>query len=408
MVAIRIRGLRKYFGPRLEIDGPERPREAFRMLLNMAGFNLKPVTELENVQRTVAVSGHVLQGIDLDIEQGSVVCLTGPTGSGKSVLLQILAGIIPPTGGRIEIHGAVRPLVSLGSNLDERRSAADNIRDSPECAGSSAPEVDRYVDDVITFAGLRGFEDAPLRTYSTGMTMRLSVALALCGRPAIVLIDDVLAVGDIAFQEQCIDRVHDLKAEGCTVVAAFSDDALIQQVATRVITLGGGRIVADEPPLQWLRAADAASSADLSWQVQRNLPEDDVMALRSLTPDPVEEGTALHLTAAFEAKAADLHCRPFVSLARGKSVIFRSLFPRFLPVTEPGPIVFSVVVPTSGLPAADYALGVHMVTRQGNNVYTMKADDAVVLTVRRDEPAAEADAPPLLTMPMTWHVEAMT
>ena len=162
-IAIRIRGLTKYFGPRLEIDGPERPREAFRMLLNFAGLNLKPVTELDNVQRTVAVSGHVLQGIDLDIERGSVVCLTGPTGAGKSVLLQILAGVIPPTGGRIEIHGEVRPLVSLGSNLNALRSAVDNIRASPECAGAPSVEVDRYVDEIITFAGLRGFEDAPLR-----------------------------------------------------------------------------------------------------------------------------------------------------------------------------------------------------------------------------------------------------
>jgi hypothetical protein len=240
------------------------------------------------------------------------------------------------------------------------------------------------------------------------MAMRLSVALALCGRPSIVLIDDVLAVGDLAFQELCLDRVYELKAQGCTMVVAFSDESLIRQVATRVVTLGGGRIVGDEPSLRWLRTAAAGSKADLSWQVQRNLPEDDVMALRSITPDAVNDGGGLALAATFEAKAAGLRCRPFVSLARGRTVIFRSLFPRFLPVEEPGPLAFSVVVPTDGLPAADYAVGVHMVTRQGDAVYTMKAEEAVALTVGRDTAVAAPEGAPLLAMPMTWEVKAMT
>src|SRR6185503_2648826 len=96
MPAIRIKGIGKYFGPRLEIDGAERPREAWRALMGIAGVDLKPAAD-DEIQRTVAVAGHVLRDVTLDIEKGSVVCLTGPSGSGKSVLLSILAGVTGPT-----------------------------------------------------------------------------------------------------------------------------------------------------------------------------------------------------------------------------------------------------------------------------------------------------------------------
>lgn len=407
MLAIRIRGLGRYFGPRVEFDGSARPREAWRTLLRIAGVDVKQLTD-DNTQRTMAVAGHVLRDVSLDVEQGSVVCVVGPSGSGKSVLLQILGGVVAPTSGSIEFYGPVTSLLTIGDNLDDRLSAYENIQASGGQNDASAAERERYVREVIDFAELHGFEHAPLRTFSTGMTLRLGVALALCGRPSIVLIDDVLAVGDIAFQQKCIDRVHDLKAAGCTLMVAFGDDAVVQQLATRVITLGDGRIVSDTSTAKWAKVRNAGSAADVEWQVVQDLPEDEVMALRSIGVDAGrDEGVShLDLSMEFDAKLAGVRCRPSVFLMRGKTVVYRSLYPEFLMVTAARRLTWTVRIPTEILPSGTYAFMINMQTLQGNTVYAMKAHDAVTLTVRREgEPAADTPGTPVLAVDFPWEIE---
>ena len=407
MLAIRIRALGRYFGPRIEFDGSARPREAWRTLLRIAGLDVKELTD-DNTQRTMAVAGHVLRDISLDVEQGSVVCLTGPSGSGKSVLLQMLGGVIAPTAGSIEFYAPVVSLLSIGDNLDDRLSPYENIQASRGYLDAPPDEAVRYAREVIDFAELDGFEHAPLRTFSTGMTLRLSVALALCGRPSIVLIDDVLTVGDIAFQQKCIDRVDELKQAGCTLVVAFSDEALVQQIATRVITLGGGRIVSDTSTARWANVRNAGSAADVEWQVVQDLPEDDVMALRGIAVDAGsdDDGSHLDLSMEFDAKTAGVRCRPSVFLMRRKTVIYRSLAPEFLLVTAARRLTWVVRIPTQILPSGTYTFMINMQTVQGNTVYAMKAHDAVTLTIRREgEAASEASGTPVLAIDFPWEID---
>jgi ABC-type polysaccharide/polyol phosphate transport system ATPase subunit len=411
MLAIRISNLGCYFGPQLEIDGAERPREAWRSLRLIAGL---PAREpADGVQRTVPITGHVLRGLSLDIEQGSVVCLAGPSGSGKSVLLQILAGVLPPTEGRIELFAPVRPLVTLGDNVDEQHSAIDNIRSSPDyLAAASAEDAERYAAEVIEFAGLHEFEHVPLRTYSTGMLMRLSVAMALSGRPSIVLIDDVLTVGDLEFQQRCIDRVHALKAQGCTLVLAFSDDALVQQLATRIVTLGGGRVVSDTTPALWVTTSQTGGAADLSWEVASTLPEDDVMALQSVTVEAARDGDAssIDVGLTFDVRTGSreggTRCRPSIFVIRGpRLVVFRSLHPEFVTLTEPGTLAFGVRVPTDILPDEDYAITASMTTIVDGRVYSMKAD-IVKLSIRRGDRETAAGSP-LVALPLPWEIDIL-
>jgi ABC-2 type transport system ATP-binding protein len=406
MLAIRIRGLGRYFGPRVEFDGSARPREAWRTLLRIIGINMKELTD-DNTQRTMAVAGHVLRDISLEIEHGSVVCLTGPSGSGKTVLLQILSGVIPPTAGSIEFYGPVTSLLSVGENLDTRLTASENIRVSRGYLDAPPDERARYASEVIDFAELHEFEHVPLRTFSTGMMLRLSVALALCGRPSIVLIDDVLAVGDIAFQQKCLDRLDELKQAGCTLVVAFSDEELVQQLATRVITLGGGRIVSDSSSTQLPNVPNIGSTADIAWQIVQDLPEDDVMALRSIAVDAGQDDDRhFDLSMEFEPKTGGTRCRPSVFLMRGKMVIFRSLHPEFLLVTGGGRLTWSVRIPTQILPSGNYSLMINMQTLQGNTVYAMKAQDAVTLSIRRDgEPAEDTAGTPVLAIDFPWEIE---
>jgi ABC-type polysaccharide/polyol phosphate transport system ATPase subunit len=407
MVAIRIRGIGKYFGPSVEIDGAERPREAWRTLMRIAGFNINSVSD-DDIHRTVAVSGHVLRDVTLDIQQGSVVCLSGASGSGKSVLLSVLAGVSAPTTGCVEIYGAVSSLLSIGDNLNERLTAVENIRALPELQGATAEEAERFTSEVIEFAELEGFEHVPLRTYSTGMSLRLSVGLALCGGAPIVLIDDVFGVGDIAFQQKCIDRVHVLKKKGYTLVAAFSDELLVQQIATRVVTLEAGRVVSDAPPRYWATSRYASSAAEVEWSISSTLPEDDVMALRtvSVSAGGHDDETFITVASTFTAKAGQARCRPSIFLMRDRTVVFRSIYPQVIDVDAARDLLVAARIPTHMLPNGEYALTISMTTVIGRQVYSMKTQ-AVALTIRRPLEPTDQGTTALLAMTMAWEIESL-
>jgi hypothetical protein len=232
----------------------------------------------------------------------------------------------------------------------------------------------------------------------------------LCGAPSIVLIDNVLAVGDIGFQQRCLDRVLALRDAGSTLIVAFSDEAFVQRLATRVITLGSGRVVEDVPPLHWLTRRQHGSAADVTWEVLQSLPENELMALRSVGVGSGPDGQ-LEVCAAFEPKVGALRCRPLlsVSTAGGRAtVLFRSLFPDYVQARGPEILRFSVPVPTAMLPNGDYTIGFHLVSEDGDRVRAMKANDAVKLSIRRvADPVVETDRKPLLLPSFSWEVERL-
>lgn len=403
--AIRIRGLGKFVDVPVVMDGAGRPREAWRSLLRIAGIDL-PVVENDEITRTVTTRGHVLRDVSLDIERGSVVCLVGSPDS-ATALLRILAGEATPTSGRIEMQGETTSLLGA-EKVDTRRTAVEHIRSSRRVAGLPKRRVEAFIAEVIDFGELQGFEHAPLRTYSTGMVLRLGAALALCGSPDIVLIDDVLGVGDIGFQRKCVDRLSDLKAAGCTLVCAFSDEWLVRRAATRVVTFRDGRVVDDRSAAEWVMNASRGEGGSLVWDVQHLLPEDDLIALRALHPElqPGSE-TELRLTLAFEAKAAGLRCRPSIFLMRGRTVVFRSLFDRFLDLERPGLVNFVVGLPTEFLPKGTYGVGVSMTVAVNGAAHSLKAMDAIRLTVHRDGGVDAAGDLPAIAPSLPWHLERL-
>jgi ABC-type polysaccharide/polyol phosphate transport system ATPase subunit len=397
--AIRIRGVGKYIGPPVETDGVARPREAWRALLRIAGIELAP--DPADPQVTVGVPGHVLRDVSIDIMPGTVTCLAGISGSGKSVLLQILAGVLPPTTGRIEIYQPATTLLSVGDNVDTAATALENSRGVADERGIDGSA---FAAEVIEFAELAGFETAPLRTYSTGMLLRLSVALALCGRPALVLIDDVLAVGDISFQQKCVERLRQLRAQGTTLVIVSADPA-VQQLATRIVTLAGGRVIADSAQSPGRGSVENTSGGDLQWRLVENLPEDEVVTLVALHATEDVAAATLNVTATFVTKMDGLRCRPFIQLDSSLAALFRSTYPEFLPADAHERLSFTVSVPTAALPGGVFTIGVHMVTLRGQALYSLKANDAITLTVRRPGAGEEnEESQPELLPGLPWEV----
>jgi len=411
VIAIRIRDVGRYFGEPVIIDGGAQPGEAWRSLLRIAGITPRArLTDDEPLtQRVVTAPGHVLRDISVDIEHGSVTCLYGPSGCGKSVLLKILAGVIAPTRGRVEIYGDVARLLTSGDNVDQRMTAHENIQNFPLCRAATADVVERFQTEVIDFAELQGFEHVPLRTYSTGMLMRLNVALTLCSTASIILIDDVFAVGDIAFQQKVVDKLHALRAEGRTLVIASSDDMLIDKIATRILTLGNGLITNDAPPKRLTFDRPSSSTAEFDWHASDNFPENDVVALRAMQIESCRDAddTYLDVALAFEAKVPGARCRPSVTLRHQKKVMFRSLYPEQIELGDSRRFGCTVRIPLHILSSGTYLLTLDMHTYLRNNLYRLKARDAITLNVRHGADSPDDRRQPLLTVAFPWELESM-
>ena len=393
------------------MDGGAQPREAWRSLLRIAGF--KPKATLADdaslTQRVVTAPGHVLRDISVDIEHGSVTCLFGPSRCGKSVFLKILGGVIAPTSGRVELYGDVARLLTSGDNVDQRMTAHENIQNSPLYRATTADVAERFQSAVIDFAELRGFEDVPLRTYSTGMLMRLNVALTLCSTAPIILIDDVFGVGDIAFQQKVVDKLHALRAEGRTLVIASSDDALVEQIATRILTLGNGHIINDAPPRRLTIDRPFTSTAEFDWHASENFPENDVTALRAMQIETCRDGdhTYLDVRLAFESKVSGARCRPSITVRREKKVLFRSLYPEQIELTDPSRFACTVRIPLHILSSGTYLLTADMHTSIGGSLYQLEARDAIALNVRHEMDSSTERRKPLLTVAFPWELESM-
>lgn len=182
----------------------------------------------------------VLKGIDLLAGRGETIGLIGRNGSGKSTLLKIMAGIYQPTSGEVELTGRVSSLIELGAGFHPEFSGRENIFLNGAILGLSRDEIQSRYDRIVRFAGLEEFIDAPVRTYSSGMYIRLGFSVAVNVNPDILLIDEVLAVGDEAFSHKCEDKINEFKRSGKTIVIVSHDLSAIERFCHRAVWLEGG------------------------------------------------------------------------------------------------------------------------------------------------------------------------
>jgi lipopolysaccharide transport system ATP-binding protein len=189
-----------------------------------------------------------LQDVSFEIAPGRMVGLIGRNGSGKSTLLSLIGGIGKPDRGRIKTHGRIRALLDLGVGLHPDLTGRENVFISGVIAGLTRREVQRQFDSIVAFAELEPFIDNSLRTYSTGMRMRLGFAIAIHTFPEILLVDEVLAVGDVAFQKKCIEQIKQFKEAGCTILFVSHDETQVKRLCDDVAYLNKGKLVAYGEP----------------------------------------------------------------------------------------------------------------------------------------------------------------
>jgi lipopolysaccharide transport system ATP-binding protein len=185
-----------------------------------------------------------LRDVSLDLSQGRMAGIIGSNGSGKSTLLKVLGGILKPTTGQVSVRGRVAALIELGAGFHPEFTGRENIFVNGVLLGLSRGEIRARFDEIVAFAGLEPFVDNPVKTYSSGMYMRLGFAIAVTVDPDILLIDEVLAVGDEAFQHRCVGKIQEFKARGKTIVLVSHDLASIERLCDEAAWLDGGRLTA--------------------------------------------------------------------------------------------------------------------------------------------------------------------
>jgi len=191
---------------------------------------------------------HVLKGISFDIKKGEFFGIVGRNGSGKSTLLKLLAGIYTPNAGHIQTYGTLTPFIELGVGFNPELTGRENVFLNGALLGFSRKEMETKYDDIVEFAELSRFMDQKLKNYSSGMQVRLAFSIAIRAQSDVLILDEVLAVGDEAFQQKCIDIFEKYKSEKKTVVLVTHDMGTVRRFCSRAMLIQGGEMVAIGEP----------------------------------------------------------------------------------------------------------------------------------------------------------------
>jgi len=231
--AITLRSVGKHYG-RAGADRPQTLKET-----TLRGF------KTGRKERFWAV-----QDVSLDVTAGRTVGIIGPNGAGKSTLLRLIAGVERPDSGTVEVQGRIGALLELGASFHLELTGVENIMLSSVVAGLTRREARARLPDIVEFAQLEDFINSPLRTYSTGMVMRLAFSIASHVEPDVLVVDEALSVGDLSFQQRCIERMYAFRAAGITIMFVSHDPARIRELCDEVVWLRGGRVAAAGPPME--------------------------------------------------------------------------------------------------------------------------------------------------------------
>lgn len=226
-----------------------------------------------------------LRDVSFNIKHGEIVGFIGRNGAGKSTLLKILTRITPPTRGQAEIRGRVASLLEVGTGFHQELTGRENIFLNGTILGMTKREVERKFDEIVDFSGVERFIDTPVKRYSSGMAVRLAFAVAAHLEPEILIIDEVLAVGDASFQKKCISKMQDVRKQGRTILFVSHNMPAVAMLCTRAILLSGGTVAMDGAPHDVISRylnSDAGAPSIREWPDASLAPGGEVARLRSI------------------------------------------------------------------------------------------------------------------------------
>lgn len=188
---------------------------------------------------------YALQDVSFSVKKGESLALIGANGSGKSTMLKIIAGVLQPSSGKARIQGSIAPLIELGAGFDMDLTARENIFLNGAVLGYSRSFIEKNFDDIVGFAELEDFVDVPVKNYSSGMVARLGFSIATQVKADILIVDEILAVGDFMFQQKCYERMEKMLSGGTTLLFVSHDAEQVKKLCNRAIWLDHGHVMAD-------------------------------------------------------------------------------------------------------------------------------------------------------------------
>lgn len=186
---------------------------------------------------------HALRGVSFEVDHGESLAVIGANGAGKSTLLSLVSGLSVPDKGTVKVNGAVAPLLELGSGFHHDLTGRENVFLNAALLGFNEKQTRAMLDEIVDFAGVRDFIEEPLRTYSSGMMLRLAFSIAVNVDPDILIIDEVLAVGDTDFQAKCHDRIHGFRQAGKTFLCVSHNKAILLELCDRALWIDQGELM---------------------------------------------------------------------------------------------------------------------------------------------------------------------
>jgi lipopolysaccharide transport system ATP-binding protein len=276
---IKVEGL----GKRYRIGAQQSPYGSLRETL--AGAVRAPLRLVRRNRRGARPTFWAVKDVSFDVQPGEVVGVIGRNGAGKSTLLKLLSRITEPTTGRIELYGRVGSLLEVGTGFHPELSGRENIYLNGAILGMARAEIARKFDEIVAFAEMAKFVDTPVKHYSSGMYLRLAFAVAAHLEPEILIVDEVLAVGDIRFQRKCLDKMQDVGKQGRTVIFVSHNMPAVTRLCPRTILLDGGTVVRDGPSSQVVSAylsTGLGTTAARTWPDDATAPGNEIVRLRAV------------------------------------------------------------------------------------------------------------------------------
>jgi ABC-2 type transport system ATP-binding protein len=254
-----------------------------------------------------------LRGVSFDIDSGTTVGLVGPNGSGKSTLLKMVGGILQPTSGTVSVRGRIAALLELGAGFHPDLTGRENVYLNASILGISQEQTEQYFDAIVDFSGIEKFIDTQVKFYSSGMYVRLAFAVAVHVDPDLLLVDEVLAVGDEPFQRKCMDRIRQFQQEGRTILFVSHSLDQVAELCDRAIVLESGTIIADDIPRQSLRVLRSEFAQIRSDDLDRRHAT-ATSSIPVVTTDPAQAPTPIARTTVDAVEVRDAAGNPVTAV----------------------------------------------------------------------------------------------